>query len=317
MFAEASTTLLTSSAASATSAKVKSLPPTTLSMTPCAPSIVVSKRGQFTATLTASIILLSPLATPTPRCAIPLSFNIVLTSAKSRLINAGLTISSASPFMPCFKISSATRNASTIVVFLSTTVLILSLGITMSVSTYFLRLSNPFTVFSILFLPSNANGSVTTATVRIFKSRAIFAITGAAPVPVPPPIPAVINKRSVPLIISVRISLLSSAAALPTSGSAPAPSPLVNCVPICILFSQGESARICESVLTTTYSAQLIRASIILLMALLPAPPTPMTFILALPEILLFIAESLNINSSSEIVKIIALHCRRARRIAN
>ena len=146
--------------------------------------------------------------------------------------------------MLCFKISSATRNASVIGVFFATTVLILSLGMTISVSTYFLRLSKPLAVFSIRFLPSKLKGSVTTAIVRIFISLAILAITGAAPVPVPPPIPAVINKRSVPLIASVSASLLSSAAALPTSGSAPAPRPLVSALPICILFSQGERVKI-------------------------------------------------------------------------
>ncbi len=176
---------------------------------------------------------------------------MVFTSAKSRLISAGLTISSAMPFMPCFKISSATRRASFIGVFFATTVRILSLGITISVSTYFLRFSSPLTVFSIRFLPSKAKGSVTTATVRIFMSRAILAITGAAPVPVPPPIPAVMNRRSVSLMAAVSSSLLSSAAILPVSGSAPAPRPLVSELPIWILFSQGESARIWLSVLTT------------------------------------------------------------------
>ena len=39
-------------------------------------------------------------------------------------------------------------------------------------------------------LPSKANGLVTTAMVRIPMSRAISATTGAAPVPVPPPMPA-------------------------------------------------------------------------------------------------------------------------------
>ena len=101
------------------------------------------------------------------------------------------------------------------------------------------------------FLPSKAKGSVTTATVRIFMSRAIFAITGAAPVPVPPPMPAVMNRRSVSFIASVSKSLLSSAACLPISGSAPAPRPFVRALPICILFSQGESASIWLSVFTT------------------------------------------------------------------
>ena len=201
-------------------------------------------------------------------------------------MRAGLTIRSAIPRIPCLRISSATRRASTIGVFLGTTHMILSLGIMTSVSTYFLRFSNPFTVLSMRFLPSKLKGSVTTAMVRIFKSRAIFAMTGAAPVPVPPPIPAVMNRRSVSLTASVRVSLLSSAAALPTSGSAPAPSPFVRAEPIGIFTSALDKSRICLSVLTATYEALCMPASIILLTALLPAPPTPMTFILATPDIL-------------------------------
>ncbi len=166
-------------------------------------------------------------------------------------------------------------------VFFGTTVVILSFGMMTSVSTYFFRFSNPLMVLSILFLPSKLKGSVTTATVRIFMSLAILAMTGAAPVPVPPPIPAVMNKRSVPSIARESSSLLSSAACRPISGSAPAPSPLVSCAPICIFVSQGESSSTWLSVLTQTYSALVIPDSIILLTALLPAPPTPMTFILA------------------------------------
>jgi hypothetical protein len=41
---------------------------------------------------------------------------------------------------------------------------------------------------------------VTTAIVRIPISFAISAMTGVAPVPVPPPIPAVINSISAPSI---------------------------------------------------------------------------------------------------------------------
>ena len=58
-------------------------------------------------------------------------------------------------------------------------------------------------------------------------SLAAFATMGAAPVPVPPPIPAVMKTRSAPRIASLISSMLSSAAALPTAGSAPAPRPWV------------------------------------------------------------------------------------------
>ena len=44
--------------------------------------------------------------------------------------------------------------------------------------------------------PSISKGRVTTATVRMPSSLASCATTGAAPVPVPPPMPAVMNSMS-------------------------------------------------------------------------------------------------------------------------
>ena len=76
------------------------------------------------------------------------------------------------------------------------------------------------------------NGFVTTATVRIPKFLAISATTGAAPVPVPPPIPHVTNTMSASFIISLISSLFSSTALAPISGLAPAPSPFVSFSPI-------------------------------------------------------------------------------------
>ena len=84
----------------------------------------------------------------------------------------------------------------------------------------------PSAAMSVL-LPSNKNGFVTTAIVKMPNSFAIFAMTGAAPVPVPPPIPAVINSMSAPLMELIIFSLSSMAACLPISGLAPAPNPLV------------------------------------------------------------------------------------------
>ena len=56
-------------------------------------------------------------------------------------------------------------------------------------------------------------------------SRIILAITGAAPVPVPPPKPVAIKTISYPASNSLISSSLSTAAFLPCSGSAPAPKP--------------------------------------------------------------------------------------------
>ena len=125
-------------------------------------------------------------------------------------------------------------NESKSVVFLSAIVRSLSFGIITKVSTFSFRFSIPISACLILLFPSNGKGLVTTPTVNISIDFAISATTGAAPVPVPPPIPAVINTILAPLIAAVISSLLSSAAFLPISGLAPAPSPLVNFSPICI-----------------------------------------------------------------------------------
>ena len=68
-------------------------------------------------------------------------------------------------------------------------------------------------------------GSVTTPTVRMPFFLDILATTGAAPVPVPPPIPAVMKSIWVPSsAFSVISSAASKAAFLPLTGSVPAPS---------------------------------------------------------------------------------------------
>ena len=135
-------------------------------------------------------------------------------------------------------------------------------------------------------MPSNVNGLVTTPIVKIPNSFAVAATIGAAPVPVPPPIPAVTNTISAPLIISAISVLLSSAAWAPISGFAPAPSPLVNFSPICIFVPAFEVVSACLSVFNAINSTFFIPASIILFTALFPAPPTPITFIVAVPSIL-------------------------------
>ena len=56
-------------------------------------------------------------------------------------------------------------------------------------------------------------------------------MTGAAPVPVPPPLPAVMKTMSAPFSTSSISSRCSSAAMRPTSGSLPAPSPRVSVAP--------------------------------------------------------------------------------------
>ena len=285
IFASGSTLLWTNSAAVLTSCNPSDSPPVTFIITPLAPSIVVSSIGLWIACLAASSALFSPDALPIPICAIPVFSIIVFTSAKSRFTSPGTLIKSDIPWTPCLSTSSAILNASIIVVFLSMICSNLSFGITTNVSTLPFRLSIPRSAWVKRFFPSNVNGFVTTAIVNIPISFAMLATVGAAPVPVPPPIPDVTKTISAPLIASDISCLLSSAAWAPMSGFAPAPSPLVIFSPIWIFVPAFESIRACLSVLTATNSTPSIPESTILFTALFPAPPTPITFIIAVSSV--------------------------------
>ena len=118
------------------------------------------------------------------------------------------------------------------VVLRSTISRILSFGITISVSTLSFSRSIPPSALVMRVRASKRKGLVTTPTVRMPISFAIPAMTGAAPVPVPPPMPQVTNTISAPESAFVISSVLSSAAFCPTSGFAPAPSPFVSFSPI-------------------------------------------------------------------------------------
>ena len=158
------------------------------------------------------------------------------------MTSAGKLIRSVIPLILCFNISSAFANASLNPSFTSTIFNNLSLAILISVSTFGYNLLIPFIALCILTLPSNLKGLVTTATVSMPSSLAILATIGAAPVPVPPPIPQVINTISAFFCVSVsrkraRIASFDSFAALsPISGIAPHPLPPVIFSPIVTLF---------------------------------------------------------------------------------
>ena len=132
---------------------------------------------------------------------------------------------------PCFKTLSAISKAFRNVIFSVETLFNFSLGITIRLSTFLRRLEIPFSAFFIFRLPSNIKGFVTIPTVSMPCSFATSATTGAAPVPVPPPIPAVTNTIWQPFKARRISSLLSSAALWPISGSAPAPLPFVSFAP--------------------------------------------------------------------------------------
>ena len=280
IFASESMCSLINSAASFASIKPTSAA-VTFNNTALAPSIDVSSNGEFTAAFAASTALFSPLALPIPMWAIPWSDIIDLTSAKSRLITFGTAISSEIPLTASISTWSAILNASTIDVLFSTICKSLSFGIVINVSTHSFKASIPPSADVCLFLPSNVKGRVTTPTVSIPCSFAFLATTGAAPVPVPPPIPAVINTMSAPFSASSISDSLSSAAFSPISGLAPAPSPLVSFAPICNLMSAFASFKVWRSVFNAINSTPERPPSLILLIALFPPPPTPITLILA------------------------------------
>ena len=134
--------------------------------------------------------------------------------------------------IPCFNILSVILNAFIIDTLFSVFSNSLSFDITINAFTFGFNLSIPMSALAFLSFPSKANGFVTIPIVNIPLFFASAAITGIAPVPVPPPIPAVKNKRSVPFKILSISFMLSLAALSPTSGLAPAPNPFATSFPI-------------------------------------------------------------------------------------
>ena len=183
------------------------------------------------ALLTASIARFCESASPMPINETPPSTIIAFMSAKSKLTNPDLVTSSVVPLTAFVKISSAILkavcNGSS-----GANSNNLSLGITMSVSTVACILSRPSIAFSNLFLPSIVKGNVTTPIVKAPCFFAIDAITGAAPVPVPPPNPHVMKIMSLPESFFLISDSDSLAASSPTFGFEPAPKPCVSSLPI-------------------------------------------------------------------------------------
>jgi hypothetical protein len=122
--------------------------------------------------------------------------------------------------------------------------------------------------------PSYSKGLVTTPTVRMPMSLAMRAITGAAPVPVPPPMPAVMNSMFAPSSASRTCASAASAATRPASGLLPAPRPVC---PSCRCVCARERDSACASVLAAMKCTPCTPASIMCSTALPPQPPTPIT----------------------------------------
>src|SRR5215467_5162234 len=206
---------------------------------------------------------------------------MVFTSAKSRLMMPGMVMMSEIPCTAWRKMSSAMRNDSKKPA-LCATASNFSLGMAIIVSTLSTSSASPRSACPRRRRPSKANGLVTTATVSAPISLASEAMIGAAPVPVPPPRPAVTNTMSAPSRASMILSASSSAPRRPISGLAPAPRPLVSLVPSWIFTGARDICNACKSVLAATNSTPSTPAQIIRLTALPPPPPTPITLILAL-----------------------------------
>ena len=95
MFASVSTCSAMALAASSTSSRVMSRPPVTLTSTALAPLSETSSSSGFWIAFWAAIrARSSPVASPVPIIALPISVITVRTSAKSRLIRPGRTIRS-------------------------------------------------------------------------------------------------------------------------------------------------------------------------------------------------------------------------------
>ena len=135
-----------------------------------------------------------------PISAEPALDRIILTSAKSVLIRPGVVIRLVMPETPCSSTSSAILNALSTLVFSLATVSRRSLGMTMSVSTFSFKRCTPASACTERRRPSKLNGRVTTPMASAPMLRASSAMIGAAPVPVPPPSPAVMNTMSAPLM---------------------------------------------------------------------------------------------------------------------
>ena len=143
---------------------------------------------------------------------------------------------------PARSTSSAMEKASVKVVFSLATRNKFWLGMMSRVSTNFCNPSMPASAARMRRAPSNWKGLVTTPTVRMPSSREARAMTGAAPVPVPPPMPAVMNTMWQPTRWALMSAMASSAAAAPISGFDPAPRPSVTCAPIWMRRSAVELA---------------------------------------------------------------------------
>mmetsp|Transcript_15285 Transcript_15285/g.26205 ORF Transcript_15285/g.26205 Transcript_15285/m.26205 type:complete len:289 (+) Transcript_15285:280-1146(+) len=271
-------------AARSTSWRVRSLPPEMLTTTPEARARGNSSNGEATAISAASWARDFPDETPTPNSAEPASSRTDRTSAKSTFTRPGMVMMSEMPWTPWRRTSSARRKASWTGVESETSFISLSFEITMIASTCIRRFSRASVACLIRLRPSKEKGKVTIPTVSFPISFERRAMTGAAPLPVPPPIPAVRNTRSAPSRAAEICSLLSSADFKPIEGSPPQPSPRVSLEPIWSRLGDLDVMSAWASVLMTQKSTPVSSDATIRFTALPPPPPTPSTRIFTLSD---------------------------------
>jgi hypothetical protein len=166
-----------------------------LNRIPCAPAMLTSSSGLAIASrrLEGAVLARRAADAHEGRAGVRM---IVRTSAKSRLMRPGTVMMSLIPWTPWRSTSSTTRKASRIEVFFWTTSLRRSFGMVMRVSTLSLQLLGRL-------LGDRACGGRPRrerlghdADRERALLRAISAMTGAAPEPVPPPRPAVMKTMS-------------------------------------------------------------------------------------------------------------------------
>mmetsp|Transcript_44920 Transcript_44920/g.95562 ORF Transcript_44920/g.95562 Transcript_44920/m.95562 type:complete len:307 (-) Transcript_44920:95-1015(-) len=284
MLASLETMLEITVATSLTSCRDMSLVPVMVKTTPLAFSIGKSSSGDETAASAASRARVLPKPRPMPMSAGPALAITERTSAKSTLIRPGLTTMSEMPVIPWRRISSAREKASCSGTPSGTISSSLSLETTMRMSTCCWSSSIASSAWVMRRRPSKRKGLVTMPTVRHPACFASSATTGAAPEPVPPPMPAVTKIMSTPCTSSSISAAASIAEARPTAGTPPAPRPRAWFLPSCIVASAAEAESAWMSVLQATYSRKVERSTpgpscTIRLMVLPPPPPTPITLI--------------------------------------
>ncbi|MCY1368159.1 hypothetical protein D9M69_551260 [compost metagenome] len=217
-----------------------------------------------------------PAATAVPIMALPGSPITVRTSSKSTFTLPYSLMISAMPPTAFFSTSLAWAKASSCVTSSPSTSSSFSLSTTISESTLASSSARPWSALVMRRPPSQSNGLVTTPTVRMPISFATRAMTGAAPVPVPPPMPAVMKSMCAPAMASRIESTATSAASRPLSGLLPAPRPVVpSWMVLCAALRESD----CASVLAQMNSTPCTLRAIMCSTALPPPPPTPMTLI--------------------------------------